>query len=134
MADLIEARQVVLNRDGWSCVVCGVRHDEVHHRFRRGMGGSKDPDIHAPFNLLCLCRTHHLDAESQRTTARTITGVCVPTLELARTTPVRHYLFGWALPTAGGTWLPICHRAAADDQEQARRIAEMNGLTRRIQP
>jgi hypothetical protein len=127
-ADLIAARTVVLNRDGWSCVVCGNRHDEVHHRFRRGMGGSKDPDIHAPWNLLCLCRAHHREAESERAYARHVTGLCVPSLTLARVTPVRTGLMGWALPSAGGTWLPICAASAAADQLQAHIIAARCGL------
>src|SRR4029077_18108047 len=92
--------------DGGLCVACGTRFEEIHHRYRRGMGGSSDPEINSPANLLCLCGFHHRLAESQRTDAATVTGYCVPTLPAAFLTPVRSWQW-WELLTAGGTvlWL-----------------------------
>jgi hypothetical protein len=54
---------VVAARDWWSCVHCGknIAGSErgtdwsIHHRIPRGMGGTKDPRINAPANLLVLC-------------------------------------------------------------------------------
>ena len=33
--------------------------DPPHHIFNKGMGGSSNPDIHDPSNLITLCRYHH---------------------------------------------------------------------------
>lgn len=125
--DLQAQRVMVAARDGWACVICGHRHDEIHHRFRRGMGGSRDPQIHAAFNLLSLCRNHHLTAESYRLTAGD-NGVCVPSLDAAQRTPVLTR-FGWALPTEGGTWLPICSSTRAATAAAAATIARHQRLT-----
>lgn len=80
---------------------------EVHHRYRRGMGGSKDPEINSPVNLLSLCMFHHAEAESRRSEVAGPQGLCVPTLALAHTVPVKTWQ-GWAVPTDRGTWLTIC--------------------------
>lgn len=125
---LEQARAIVIARDGNACVVCGQRFDEVHHRYRRGMGGSKDPNIHSPVNLLCLCSFHHRTAESLRTDVATPTGLCVPSLAAAYLTPVTHWAFGWALPYEGGTWRPVCPGFAAVDADQAKAIAYRVGL------
>lgn len=52
----------VLERDHWSCIVCddGVCGDRgvdwsIGHRIPRGMGGTRDPRINLPSNLLTLC-------------------------------------------------------------------------------
>lgn len=48
--------QQVRERDGHQCVRCGVGRDlTTHHRIPRGMGGTKDPRINHPSNLLTLC-------------------------------------------------------------------------------
>lgn len=124
---LDEGRQIAIHRDGGVCVICCQGFDEVHHRYRRGMGGSKDPDIHSPVNLLCLCRHHHAEAESLRTDVAAPNGLCVPNLPEAFLSPVRTYL-GWALPTVGGTWLPLCAHHQATDTAGARSIAYRLGV------
>ena len=125
-AGLDKARRVVIARDGGACVMCGNRFDEVHHRYRRGMGGSSDPEIHNPANLLCLCSAHHRRAESEREGFATTTGVCVPSLPAAFLTPVRMTL-GWALPTTGGTWALLAPSFRFDTAAEARAYAHNIG-------
>lgn len=52
----------VLERDHWSCVLCdeGIvgergRDWSIGHRIPRGMGGTTDPRINLPSNLITLC-------------------------------------------------------------------------------
>jgi hypothetical protein len=77
-----ETAETVVARDQWSCVGCGMGIMglergvgwSIHHRIPRGMGGSKDPKISAPSNLVVLCGSGstgcHGDAESYRDAAR----------------------------------------------------------------
>lgn len=77
-----ETALTVLTRDGWACVSCGLdvaggergRDFSIHHRIPRGMGGSRDPRINQPANLLTLCGSGttgcHGGTESHRETAR----------------------------------------------------------------
>lgn len=124
---LADARQVVIHRDNGLCVFCGLQYQEVHHRYRRGMGGSRDPEINSPVNLLCLCMVHHREAESRRTEVAEPYGLCVPNLPGAFLTPVRAW-FGWALPTTGGTWLRIAPGYAFASWEGAQSSARLYGL------
>lgn len=52
-------RETVLERDDYSCGWCGVtilgRQYSLQHRRSRGDGGSSDPRINAPSNLVTLC-------------------------------------------------------------------------------
>jgi hypothetical protein len=54
-------RLTVLERDEYRCSVCGQSVLEIpfniHHRRNRGAGGSSDPAINAPSNLLTVCGT-----------------------------------------------------------------------------
>lgn len=56
-------RDTVYRREGGRCARCGLTLGaiwELQHRKPRGMGGSADPAIHLPSNLLALCtRCHH---------------------------------------------------------------------------
>jgi hypothetical protein len=54
-------RLTVLERDEYRCAVCGIGVLDIpfsiHHRRNRGSGGSSDPLINAPSNLLTVCGT-----------------------------------------------------------------------------
>lgn len=74
-------RQIVLERDGHCCVVCGryigpLDDYSLQHRRARGMGGSKRPDTNLPANLVTLCGHAtspdgcHARVESHRDQAR----------------------------------------------------------------
>lgn len=74
-------RQLVMERDGFQCVRCGnVVSGEpgvgysLQHRIPRGMGGSRDPRLNLPSNLVLLCGSGttgcHGEVESRRLEAR----------------------------------------------------------------
>lgn len=56
---------------------CGNPTGPLHHRHPRKMGGSRDPMIHSPANLLALCWQHHEYVEGHREEARR-RGLLVP--------------------------------------------------------
>lgn len=54
--------------------MCGVPTWQIHHRKPRGMGGTRDPLVNSPSNLVLLCGSGtegcHGWVESHRTEAR----------------------------------------------------------------
>lgn len=50
--------------------VCTVWAKQLHHRKPRGMGGSSDPHINDPVNLIPVCLSCHQWIESHRDEAR----------------------------------------------------------------
>lgn len=64
---------LVINRALMACERCGAAVSQggcqVHHRKPRGSGGSSDPEINSPANLLLLCPTCHLQVERDRSVA-----------------------------------------------------------------
>jgi 5-methylcytosine-specific restriction protein A len=60
---------------------------QVHHRKPRGKGGSSDPAIHSPANLLYLCPACHEWIELNRTAAKE-SGLLVPNALDPATVPV----------------------------------------------
>lgn len=64
-----DARKVVMDRDGHSCVRCGHRASQVHHRIPRGMGGTRNPNAHELSRLISVCDDCHLWIESNRSEA-----------------------------------------------------------------
>lgn len=127
MNALQQARLVVISRDLGACIVCHEKLEEIHHRYRRGMGGTSDPDVNTVPNLLGLCRTHHREAESFRDDARDRTGICIPSVDLAPVTPVLTF-DGWQLPTVGGTWLRVGAAHSCRNTHEARLLAGWQGL------
>lgn len=66
-----KAVNLVLTRAAESCERCGcARPEQIHHRKPRGAGGSSDPAINLPSNLLAVCSPCHLAIERDRTVAR----------------------------------------------------------------
>jgi hypothetical protein len=63
--------KLVLARSDGSCERCRRRAPEqLHHRKPRGSGGSSDPAINYPSNLLALCSQCHLEVEGNRTVSK----------------------------------------------------------------
>lgn len=61
---------LVLARAAGFCERCGfARLEQIHHRKPRGSGGTSDPAINLPSNLLAICSPCHLTIESDRTVA-----------------------------------------------------------------
>jgi hypothetical protein len=51
-----ELRENVLARSGGVCECCGLeRYESLHHRTPRGMGGSTDPALNSPANIVAVC-------------------------------------------------------------------------------
>lgn len=46
---------VAESRDDGMCRRCGRPGESIHHRIPRGMGGSRDPKINSPANLVLVC-------------------------------------------------------------------------------
>lgn len=67
-------KQEVQARWGGRCARCGGPGSNIHHRQPRRMGGSRDPRVNGPANLLWLCGTGttrcHGWIESHRDAAR----------------------------------------------------------------
>ncbi|GHF30654.1 MULTISPECIES: HNH endonuclease [Actinomycetes] len=60
-------RDIVHTRSGGVCEKCGRRPAvEVHHRTGRQMGGSREPWINQPSNLLDLCDPCHDEVTDTR--------------------------------------------------------------------
>lgn len=76
--EFVDARQVIYERDGYRCVVCGEQGQEVHHRRNRGMGGAtRDLAAHAYSRLVLLCRVCHKRVGDEPEWARRV-GLWVP--------------------------------------------------------
>ena len=70
--------RLVLDRAADQCERCwSLNPADVHHRRARGMGGTRDPEIHSPANLAVLCRDCHTWVEHNRAEA-TAQGWLVP--------------------------------------------------------
>lgn len=66
-----DVRRMVVARARWACERCGhsilsSKGSDIHHRKPRRMGGTSDPAINSPANLVLLCRDCHRDIESNR--------------------------------------------------------------------
>ncbi|WP_027944243.1 HNH endonuclease [Amycolatopsis taiwanensis] len=68
-------RAIVHARSGGVCEKCGTRRaEEIHHRCGRQMGGSREPWVNQPPNLLHLCGPCHrevTDTHGRRAFAET---------------------------------------------------------------
>ena len=97
-----ETRRDVLQRDGEQCAVCGERAGDVHHRRRRGSGGSRDPRIaYGWANLISLCRICHSWVHGNRAEAIEM-GLVLEARDVPTEVPVRHAVHGPVLLTHDG--------------------------------
>jgi hypothetical protein len=96
-------RELVLERDEYRCAVCGIGILEipfsVHHRRNRGSGGSSDPAINAPSNLLTVCGTgttgcHGWIGSSPAEALEHGYAVSLNSREATTDVPVVHVVFG----------------------------------------
>lgn len=115
-------RQVVLERDVWSCACCGdpidLRGYSLQHRDSRGMGGTSNPEINNPSNLITLCGSAtspegcHLAAES-RSKVMHRAGYWLERGQDPETTPVFHMAYGgYVLLGIDGAVTPLAGGAA----------------------
>jgi hypothetical protein len=100
-------REVVLERDGFCCVACGLGGGlQPHHRIPVGRGGSSDLQVHAVVNLISVCPGCHdglhrnpmLAGQVGLLVARDVDPVAVPVFTAA----VGSCSSPAATPTAGG--------------------------------
>ncbi|WP_052372816.1 HNH endonuclease [Amycolatopsis taiwanensis] len=62
-----KVRDIVRERSGGVCEKCGIQPAaEIHHRCGRQMGGSREPWINQPSNLLHLCSGCHGEVTNTR--------------------------------------------------------------------
>lgn len=62
--------RVVVERDG-VCLRCRrAEIEQIHHRQPRGLGGTRNPDINSPANLISLCAECHHYIEINRVKSR----------------------------------------------------------------
>lgn len=98
----------VKNRAGHKCERCGTVDAEfwsLHHRRPRGMGGSKNPALNMPSNILLLCGSGttgcHGWVESNREEAYG-SGLLVRMWQIPRDTPVTLWHGTFVLDDEGG--------------------------------
>lgn len=61
-----QVRDLVYARDGHRCVRCGTSEQlTIQHRVNRAMGGSTDPRINQPTNLLTACQDCNMHFEAE---------------------------------------------------------------------
>lgn len=110
-------RDLVKERDDWTCVCCGKPtigipgvDYSVQHRVARGDGGTSDPAINSPANLILLCGSAvtgcHGKAES-RDQGMHDRGFWINSWENPVTFPVDHFVHGWVLLRVDGGYDPI---------------------------
>lgn len=96
-------RQAVYARDMTRCVRCGSAVTlTVQHRVNRAMGGSSDPAINSPANLLTACQACNMAFEARPTEAYRF-GWKVRRPTDPATVPVWTTLGGWMLMGHDGT-------------------------------
>ncbi|WP_280427190.1 HNH endonuclease [Nocardia brasiliensis] len=63
---------LIRDRSAGICEICGwAEGQQIHHRRPRKMGGTRDPQINSPANLLHLCNLCHAVVEGNRLDAET---------------------------------------------------------------
>jgi len=117
-------RELVLERDIWCCVVCGRHLGEhganLHHRRNRGSGGSSDPAINRPPNLITVCGSgttgcHGGLTQNDRREENLDAGyvVSLNSTDDPANVPVQHALYGLVYLTDDGGWSHVPHLDSA---------------------
>jgi 5-methylcytosine-specific restriction protein A len=113
-------RMLVVERDQRACACCGKTIGSgqwsMQHRLARGAGGTSNPLINAPSNLITLCGSAtspgcHLTAESREAGSHDA-GFWLHHGQDPATVPVRHALHGWVLLDNHGGYKPAERTAA----------------------
>lgn len=113
-------RELVKLRDEWRCCVCGEsvydKQASIHHRRNRGSGGSGDPAINRPSNLLLVCGTGSTGCHGALTdNAQRLVALDAGWIVLLNTTddpidvPVHHAVHGLIYLDDEGGWSPVPH-------------------------
>lgn len=104
-------RELVWARAGGACEICSTPlHNQIrslHHRRRRGMGGSRAPWINSPANLMLLCGSGTLGCHGMVEHNRAVgydSGWLLRDGELPAETPVEVTVLGRVLLTDDGTY------------------------------
>lgn len=112
----VPTRELVLERDEYRCVVCGAvifgQPWSVHHRRNRGSGGSSDPAINSPANLLLVCGTgttgcHGWIGERPEEARDEGYAVSLNSRQDPASVPVHHAVHGLIYLTDDGGWRPV---------------------------
>lgn len=117
-------REIVDERDDWTCACCGNsvygRPFSRQHRVARGMGGTSDPALNLPSNLILLCGSAtspggcHLACEQREERMHEL-GFWLNSWENPAVVPVAHASYGWVLllDDGGVDVLPLPRGGAA---------------------
>lgn len=111
-------RDLIKLRDEWRCCVCGEsvydKQASIHHRRNRGSGGSSDPAINRPSNLLLVCGTGTTGCHGALTdNAQRLVALDAGWIVLINTSddpidvPVHHAVHGLVYLDDEGGWSPV---------------------------
>lgn len=112
-------KDLVKERDDWHCVICGkpvVPHGDwsIHHRRNRGTGGSSDPAINRPSNLILvhgsgttLCHGDLTDNRDRDFALEHGWVISTNSKQEPIDVPVHHALHGLIYLDDEGTWSPV---------------------------
>lgn len=107
-------RDLVLERDDYSCFCCGKpllgEQYSLQHRDARGMGGSSDPLIHSPANLILLAGSALTECHGRverRGEADNVAGYWLKTGQDPAKTLVLHWRYGPVLLGHDGSITPV---------------------------
>jgi 5-methylcytosine-specific restriction protein A len=111
-----DTRQLVMERDDWTCAFCGrpIREGQdysLQHRKARGSGGTSDPAVNSPANLVLVDGSAttgcHFFLESRKADAEKIGFVISKNSDIdPATVAISHALYGPVLLLDDGTWVP----------------------------
>jgi hypothetical protein len=106
-----EVVEIVRVRDGYACVRCGRGGQlTTQHRVARGMGGTREPWVNQPANLISLCGSGttqcHGWVEHHPAEARAAGLALDRDGQRPENVPVRTWR-GWMLLTNTGTTIPM---------------------------